>query len=291
MLEAQKKARVLIEALPYIQRFAGEVFVIKIGGSAMKDEQALDSTLTDIVFLDRVGIRPVIVHGGGADISKIMESRALKPRFIRGRRYTDKETLQIVEEVLIGTVNKAVVEKLRSQGSDAVGVHRNSHDVLFARRYAEVDENGDSIDFGFVGKVEKVHPEPIEELCRQGKVPVIAPLAEGDEGTTLNCNADDAASKVAEALKAQKLVYLSDVPGICREVGNEASLASSLSRKEVRELIDKGVVSGGMQPKALECVQAIEAGVKKAHIIDGRLKHSLLLEIFTTEGIGTEIVP
>jgi len=290
MLDAQKKAKILIEALPYIKRFAGSIFVIKIGGSSMKDEEALESTLTDIVFLDTVGIRPVVVHGGGASISRMMELRGLKPRFIRGRRYTDSDTLRLVEEVLVETVNKSIVEKLNAQGSKAVGVHRNSYNVLFAKKYAELDENGRRIDLGYVGKVERADPEPLRKLCRQGEIPVVAPVASDDDGQALNCNADDAASRVAEALRAQKLVYLSDVPGIYLEPENRASLASSLNRREIKKLIDKGVISEGMLPKALECLQAIDGGVKKSHIIDGRLKHSLLLEIFTKEGVGTEIV-
>jgi len=270
MKEAQEKAGILIKALPYIKRFAGKIFVIKIGGSAMKDKDALLSTLTDIVFLDKVGIRPVIVHGGGANISDLMKARGLRPRFIRGRRYTDKQTLAIVEEVLIDTVNKDIVDRLQALGSESVGIHRKSHNVIFARKYTENDENGHTVDFGYVGKVHHIDPGPILELCRDGKIPVIAPLASGDDDETFNCNADDAASKAAEALKAQKLVYLSDVPGICLEPSDESSLASSLNRRQIKELIDKGIISGGMLPKALECLQAIEAGVRKAR---SRLLH------------------
>jgi acetylglutamate kinase len=220
----------------------------------------------------------------------MMELRGLAPRFIRGRRFTDADTLKVVEDVLVGVVNKSIVEKLKEQGSKAVGVHKGNHDVLFAKRYTEPDEAGNAIDFGYVGKVQRVAADPIKKLCRQGCVPVVAPIASDENGQALNCNADDAASKVAEALKAQKLVYLSDVPGIYRDPKNGDSLASSLSRREIKELIDNGVISEGMLPKALECLQAIEAGVKKSHIIDGRLKHSLLLEIFTEEGVGTEVV-
>ena len=291
MKRAQKKTEALIEALPYIKRFAGKVFVIKIGGSAMKDQDALRSTLTDIVFLDAVGIRSVIIHGGGSDISRIMEERGLVPRFIRGRRFTDEETLAIVEEVLIDNVNASIVQEIRALGADSHPVHIKNHNVLFAQKYTEEDEAGAAVDFGFVGKVHKVDPQPIRKLCADNKIPVIAPLARGEDGGEFNCNADDAASRIAEALQAQKLVYLSDVPGVCRDLGNERSLISSLNRAHIKTLIEKGTISGGMLPKVLECLQAIEAGVKKAHIIDGRIKHSLLLEIFTNKGVGTQIVP
>jgi len=287
--EAIQKAAVLIEALPYIQAFEASRFVVKLGGSAMKDEQALISTLTDIVFLHKVGIRPVIVHGGGHYISEAMERSGIKPRFVAGQRYTDEAALAIVEEVLVGQVNAGIVEKIGTLGSPAEGLHPKNGNVLFAEKYS-VGESSEPQDIGYVGRVVKVDTGPILKVISEGQIPVIAPIASDASGQALNCNADNVAFRVAEALSARKLVFLSDVPGILQDPGDEKTLISTLTRSKIDSLISDGRISGGMLPKVRESLEAIEAGVKKVHIIDGRMPHSLLLEIFTRGGVGTEIV-
>jgi len=287
---AEAKAAVLIEALPYLQRFRDRTMVVKFGGAVMDPDRDLSDILFSIVFLSQVGIRPVLVHGGGQFISQAMKEAGKEPVFVRGQRVTDAETLAIVEEVLIDKVNARLVSEIEALGGRAVGLHsRHGKSLLGERLLGEADD-GSPIDLGFVGRVFSVRAAVINEVLEAGAVPVVAPLAVTLDGQTLNCNADGAAWKVAADLRAEKLVILSDVPGILRDQSDEASLLSTVSKDEVEQFERDGVIAGGMLPKVDACVRAVETGVRKAHMIDGRVPHALLLEIFTDEGVGTEIV-
>ncbi len=288
MKEAIQKAKTLIEAMGYIQRYAGKIVVIKMGGSVMDDAQAIKNLLTDVAFMDAVGMRPVIVHGGGKAISKAMESRSLEVNFVQGRRYTDQRTLTVVEHVLCNEINSSIVETLGRLGSSAMGLHTLSSNVLVAEKLFLKD--GDrKIDLGLVGRVTDVNGKLIELLCESDTIPVIAPLARDKTGAKFNCNADTAVGEVAAAVKAEKLVMVSDTHGIRHDPEDADSVARSLSEAEIRKMIESGVISAGMLPKVEACLRAIDAGVKRAHIIDGRFAHSLLLEIFSDDGVGTLI--
>jgi acetylglutamate kinase len=286
--EAIAKARVLIEALDYIQRFADKTVVIKMGGSVMDDEQAMSDLLTDVVFMNTVGLRPVIVHGGGKAISAAMEGQGLEVQFVQGRRYTDQRTLAVVEQVLCSQINRAIVALIETLGSSAMGLHTLSSCVLFADKLF-LEEDGRQIDLGFVGRVTGVNARLIELLCAADTIPVIAPLARDRTGGKLNCNADTAAGEVAAALKAEKLVVVSDTHGIRADSDDPESTISDASEQRIREMIGAGTISAGMLPKVEACLRALAAGVKRAHIIDGRFAHSLLLEIYTAAGVGTVI--
>ena len=285
---AIEKAHTLIEALGYIQRFAGKIIVIKMGGSVMDDERALADMLTDVAFMSAVGMRPVVVHGGGKAISTAMEQRGLAVQFVQGRRYTDQRALTVVEHVLCNEINRHIVGTIESLGTHAMGLHTLSSCVLSAEKLF-LEQDGRRIDLGFVGRVVGVGARLLELLCRAGTVPVLAPLARDRTGSKLNCNADTAAGEVAAALKAEKLVMVSDTHGIRRDPADADSMADVLSEAAIREMIDSGVISGGMLPKVDSCLRALDAGVARAHIIDGRFPHSLLLEIFSDEGVGTLI--
>jgi acetylglutamate kinase len=289
--EAIRKADALIEALGYIRKFHGRFTVIKLGGSVMEEPEALRALLVDIVFMQTVGMRPVVVHGGGKAISFAMERAGLEPRFVQGRRYTDEATLEIAARVLAEEINADMVRHINKFGGRASGLHHKTIQCLFGRRLTLPDENGGAIDLGRVGEVTEVEVPPIENLCLAGVVPVLPSLAEDDDGALLNVNADTAAAAVAMALKADKLVFLTDTPGILRDRSEPASLIRSLTPDECRGLIETSVIDKGMIPKVDACLTSLEAGVKKIHIIDGRLRHSLLLEMYTDTGIGTEIVP
>jgi len=288
MEEAIAKAKVLVEALGYIQRFVDKIVVIKIGGSVMEAEQAMTDLLTDVVFMNTVGMRPVIVHGGGKAINEAMEKRGLEVQFVQGRRYTDQRTLAVVEHVLCNEVNRRIVSLIQQMGSSAMGLHSLSSCVLFGEKLFLTQE-GRKIDLGMVGKVTEVNSRLIELLCRAGTVPVIAPLARDRTGGKLNCNADTSAGEVAAALQAEKLVVVSDTHGIRSDPDDPDSRISVISRDEIRRKIDSGVISAGMLPKVEACLRALDAGVARAHIIDGRIAHSLLLEIYTEAGVGTLI--
>ena len=290
MESAKAKAAVLIEALPYLQKFRGRTVVVKFGGAAMDADGDLSKILFSLVFLSQVGIRPVLVHGGGQLITDAMKEHGKQPVFVRGQRVTDAETLAIVEDVLINTVNVGLVREIEALGGNAVGLHTRHGRPLLGEKLIGKDDQGKAVDLGFVGRVFSVRTAVIEQVLDAGCIPVIAPLAVTLDGESLNCNADSAAWKVAADLKAEKLVVLSDVPGILRDRNNEASLISTVTKADVEQLDREGVISGGMLPKVDACVRAVEAGVRKAHMIDGRVPHALLLEIFTHEGIGTEIV-
>ncbi len=289
--EAQRKAGVLIEALPYMQSFRDRTVVVKLGGKAMTDPAITRSVLTDIVFLEQAGVKPILVHGGGIFISDEMRRRGIEPCFVSGLRVTDEKTVLIAEEV-VRAVNARLVGEIIELGGRAMGLCPPDSYVIQARKCSPVRaQDGAEVDLGYVGDVVSVDGRRIEELCVSDFVPVIPPLARGLHEGCLNVNADFVALKMAEALRAEKLVFLSDIPGVWTRQGDPTSVASTLSESEIRELIANGVISEGMLPKLKSSLDTLRAGVKKVHIIDGRIPHSLLLEIFTDKGIGTEIVP
>jgi acetylglutamate kinase len=295
--EAIRKADVLIEALGFIRKFHGRFTVIKLGGSVMEDPESLRALLIDIVFMQTVGLRPVVVHGGGKAITEAMAKSGLTPRWVQGRRYTDEPTLAIVARVLAEEINADIERHINKFGGRASGLHHKTHQCLYGRRLTLPGENGEPLDLGRVGEVTEVDATPIENLCLAGVVPILPSLAEdedepeeGGEGKLLNVNADTAAAAVAQALHAEKLVFLTDTPGILRDRNDPASLIRGLTPEGCRDLITSGVIDRGMIPKVEACLTSLQAGVRKTHIIDGRLRHSLLLEIFTDTGIGTEIV-
>ena len=284
-----RKANVLIEALHWIRQFRNRITVIKLGGSVMEDQRALTHLLLDVVFMESVGVRPVLVHGGGAAISRAMSAAGIQPRFIQGRRYTDEASLAIVERVLAGDINENLVKQIEELGGSAKALNFNSQNVLFGEK-TSLQRNGERVDLGFVGRVTRVDVPMICELCEKDVVPVIPSMCVGEDGQKLNVNADTVATAVAQALEAEKLVFLSDVNGVRRDKNDPESLIHSLTAKEAQELIASGAVEAGMIPKVQACLETLEHGVRKIHIIDGRLRHSLLLEVFTVEGVGTEIV-
>lgn len=284
-----EKAGVLIEAMPYIRAFRGVTVVIKFGGSAMEDKACHDSILSDAAFLDCAGLKPVIVHGGGKAISRRMAREGIKPVFVNGLRVTDAATVRLVEEVLNHEVNVELVENLVARGAQATGIQGPS--ILQAEKFMPQDATtGRPVDIGFVGRIVAVDAAPVQACMDAGLLPVVTPLGRDASGAIFNINADDAAGAIASALKARKLVFLSDVPGLLRDPKDPASIMSTVSRGEVESLIKSGVIGGGMLPKIQGALDAIAAGVGKVHIIDGRAPHSLLLEIFTDQGIGTEII-
>jgi acetylglutamate kinase len=289
MDDAIRKAEVLIEALSYIRTFRDRLTVIKLGGSAMEDPDALRAILQDVVFMETVGMRPVLVHGGGKPIDRAMAAAGLRPRKILGRRCTDAETLAIVVRVLIEEINAGIVAQIRQHGGRAVGLYADSLRCLFGERLTLPGPEGQPIDLGHVGTVTRVDRALIEDLCAASVVPVIPSLAVGPDGGWLNVNADTAAASVAAALQAEKLVFLTDTPGILLDRSDERSLVSSLDPAGCRDLIARKVIDEGMIPKVEACLEALQAGVRKTHMIDGRLRHSLLLEIYTDRGVGTEI--
>jgi acetylglutamate kinase len=288
--EAIRKADVLIEALGYIRKFHGRFTVIKLGGSVMENPESLRALLVDVVFMQTVGMRPVVVHGGGKAITHAMEQAGLEARFVQGRRYTDDATLDIVARVLTDDINADIVRHIVKFGGKATGLHHKTTECLFGRRLTLPDGNGGGIDLGRVGEVTEVDAQTIENLCLAGVVPVLPSLAEDDDEKLLNVNADTAAAAVAMALRADKLVFLTDTPGILRDRNEPESLIRGLTPDDCRALIAQGVIDKGMIPKVEACLTSLEAGVRKTHIIDGRLRHSLLLEMYTDRGIGTEIV-
>ncbi|WP_435015597.1 acetylglutamate kinase [Tundrisphaera sp. TA3] len=288
--EAIRKADVLIEALGYFRQFHGKFTVIKLGGSVMESPEALQALLVDVVFMQTVGMRPVIVHGGGKAITLAMEKAGLEARFVRGRRYTDPDTLKIVARVLAEEINEDIVRHIKKFGGRASGLHHKTHQCLYGDPITLPGEDGQPIDLGRVGEVTEVDRSPIENMCLAGVVPVLPSLAEDDDGGLLNVNADTAAAAVAVALKAEKLVFLTDTPGILEDRYNPSSLLPSLTPDDCRDLIARGIIDKGMIPKVEASLASLAAGVRKVHILDGRLRHSLLVETYTTTGIGTELV-
>jgi acetylglutamate kinase len=288
--KAIAKASALIEAMEYIRSFKGKIVVVKLGGSILDDPELQKKLLTDVVFMSIVGMQPILVHGGGKAITAAMNEAGLEPVWIQGRRYTDERTLAIAEHTLIKTVNQPICATLTEMGVKAMGLHSLSSCAIFAEPLRLENEDGRKIDLGLVGKVTEVNAELLVTLCNSGTIPVIGPIARSRTGGKLNVNADSIAGHVAAAVKAEKLVVLSDTHGIRMDVDDPESWISSVSEKEIEEMIAKGIISSGMMPKVESCVTALNGGTNKAHIIDGRIPHSLLLEIYTDKGIGTQIV-
>ena len=278
------KSKILIEALPYIKCFSGKTVVIKYGGSAMLNEELKKSVLQDIALMKLVGISPVIVHGGGPEINKMLKQMDKQPEFINGLRVTDEETMEIVEMVLSGKVNKDIVTNIQTQGFNAVGISGKDGNILKARKKLI-----DGQDAGFVGEIIEVNTNLIKILIQNDFIPVIAPTGMDEIGNTYNINADYAASAIAGALSAEKLVFLTDIVGVLRNINDDKSIISNMTVSEAKKLINDGTVSGGMIPKVDCCIEGVEKGVKTVHILDGRVEHSLLLEVFTDTGIGTMI--
>ena len=284
-----EKANVLIEAMPYIQDFKGWVVLVKVGGSVMESDENIERLLTDIAFMNTVGIRPVLVHGGGKAISRGMERAGIAPLFVQGLRVTCAATIGVVEQVLKQEVNAQVVRLLQKHGVNARPLHG---DWIFRaeKKTGRDPTTGESLDWGYVGSPVAVDARPVREMLDAGLLPVITPLGTGPDGQLYNINADTAAAALAMALKVRKLAFISDVPGLLRDVTDAESLITTLRVGEVAALKQAGVVGGGMLPKLDSCVEAIRAGVGKVHLIDGRMAHSLLLEVFTKTGVGTEII-
>lgn len=273
----------MVEALPYIREFEGKTVVIKYGGAAMENPRLRESTTEDIVLMKYVGMNPVIVHGGGPEINRTLQRLGVEAKFHNGLRITDEETVKVVEMVLAGTLNKEIVSLISRAGGNPVGICGKDGNLLHARKLTAKD----GADLGFVGEITGVHFQIISVLCEAGMVPVIAPIATDGHGNTWNVNADTAAGEIAAAIQAEKLVFLTDTPGILRDPKDKATLIHQLNHLEIQELIEKGVIAGGMIPKVEACLKALDYGVAKTHIIDGRVPHSLLLEIFTDRGMGT----
>jgi acetylglutamate kinase len=287
---AINKASALVEALSYIQRFHNKVVVVKIGGSIMDDEQTLSTILNDIVFMNYVGMQPILVHGGGKAINQAMEQAGLVPQMVMGRRYTDERTLAIAEHVLCNQINRFIVNFVQSQGCEAMGLHSLSSVVLFAEKTYVQQPDGRRVDLGYVGEVTSVNARLLQLLVQADSIPCIATIARDQAGGKLNVNADTAAGAVAGAMKAEKLVVVSDTHGIRKDVNDPDSRISHLTVSQINDMVKSGAITSGMLPKVEACVAALRGGVNKAHIIDGRIPHSLLLEIYTEAGIGTEIV-
>ena len=288
-----RTAEVLIEALPYIRRFYDRQIVIKYGGAAMDDETLIQSVMQDIVLMRYVGIRPIIVHGGGPRITAWMDRVGKIPKFIQGLRVTDAETVEIAEMVL-GSINKDIVSHINLHGGKAIGLSGKDANLILAEKQQTqiTDENGQEIDvdLGFVGKIIGVNTESVTALDKGGYIPVIAPIGVGVDGQTYNINADTMAGEIASAFQAEKLIMLTDTRGILRDLSDNETLIPTIRMREVDELVKDGCIAGGMLPKVEACMTALMGGVYKTHIIDGRIPHSLLLEVFTEGGVGTEIV-
>jgi acetylglutamate kinase len=291
MVTILERAQVLMEALPYIRAFYGKCLVVKYGGHAMAQEELKRSFAMDVVLMKYIGMNPVIVHGGGPQIGDLMQRLGKVPHFVQGMRVTDAETMDIVEMVLGGKINKEIVGLINQHGGRAVGLSGKDGGLIKASRLmvrnADSGRDAQLVDIGLVGRVESINPDIIQVLDSSGYIPIIAPIGVGEEGEPYNINADLVAGEIASALKAEKLIVLTDVEGIMDE---QKKLISSLKRAEITKLIEQGVISEGMLPKVEACLTALDGGVRKSHIIDGRQDHALLLEVFTDRGIGTEIV-
>lgn len=294
MFTPLEKANILIEALPYIKKFHGKTVVIKYGGNAMINDELKQAVMNDVILMKLVGMNPIVVHGGGPEINQFLTKLDIKSSFVNGSRVTDAATMEVVEMVLVGKVNKEIVAHINQLGGKAVGLCGKDGQMILARKKygITIDENGQEteVDIGSVGEVEKINTGIIETIMNtNGYIPVIAPIGVGKDGESYNINADFVAGEIAAALGAEKLVLLTDVEGIFADFNDKASIISILRTNEIEGLIKRGVIAGGMIPKVQCCVKALEAGVKRTHIIDGRMRHSILLEIFTNEGIGTMV--
>lgn len=289
MLTPQVRASVLVEALPYIRRFHGRTIVLKYGGHAMLNEELKTAVLTDVVLMHYVGIRPVIVHGGGPEITAMLRRLGIPSRFVNGLRITDRETMEVVEMVLVGRLNKDLVARINRLGGRAVGLSGKDANLLEARKLSSGGEQ--EPDLGFVGEVAAVNPAVVKTLINEGYIPVVAPVGGGSDGETYNINADHVAGRLAASLGADKLLVLTDVPGILAQPDDPDSLLSTVRSGEIPALIAAGKIRGGMIPKVECCLMALERGVGSAHILDGRVPHAVLLELFADHGIGTMVVP
>jgi len=282
----RERAQTLVEALPYIQKFTGKVVVIKYGGNAMISEELFDAVIEDMILLQLVGIHAVLVHGGGPEINEMLDKLGMESRFVNGLRYTDKETMDIVQSILCGKVNKDLVSTIVRKGGSAVGLCGLDGKMLEATKM----DRGDGEDYGLVGDIIKVNPEVVLQAIEDGHIPVIATVAYGiDNETAYNANADTAAAKLAIALGAEKLILLTNTRGVLREKDNDESLIKQIEAKEIENLMAQGIIEGGMIPKIECCADAISGGVRRTHILDGRIPHSILIEMLTDEGAGTMI--
>lgn len=291
MDEAIHKTEVLIQALDWIRQFRNRLVVIKLGGSALEDPATVRSLLKDVVSMEIVGMKPILIHGGGKAINHAMESAGIQPRFVQGRRFTDKDTLEIVAQVLAGTICQSLVAEIENQDGRAVGLsYFNGKNCLIGEKLMLPNDQGEPIDLGFVGQVVGVRRELIEETCAAGVIPVIPSIALDAQGQKYNVNADTAAAAIARLMGVEKLIFLSDVPGIFLNRHDPSTLLSHLKVERCRDLIADGTIDSGMVPKVEAAIEALHAGVGKVHIVDGRMPHSLLLEIYSDRGIGTEIV-
>lgn len=284
-----KDIDVLIEALPYIKKFHGKKILIKYGGHAMVDDEAKSSTARDTVLLKYVGMKPLIVHGGGPEISRSMDKLGKEPKFIKGLRVTDEETMEIIEMVLVGKISTEIVSELIKHDGEAISLSGKDSSLIYAHKKGASKVDEEIVDLGLVGEVDCVNTDLLDMFLDNNYIPVISPVGIAKDGTSLNLNADTVAGEVASAVGAEKLIILTDVPGVLRDPSDPDSLIKKIRISEVPALIEEGIISGGMIPKIETCVKAIENGVESCHIIDGRKKHSLLLEVFTTDGIGTMI--
>jgi acetylglutamate kinase len=285
------KAQTLVEALPYIKEFYGQTMVIKYGGAAMVNDELKFATMEDIVMLKFCGINPVIVHGGGPDITSMMNRLGLEPKFVNGQRYTDEATMDVVEMVLSGKINSEIVTDIQRHGGKAVGLSGKDSGMIIAEKFTgHQSDNKPADDLGFVGDIERVNPTIIKALTAQEFIPVVSPVGMDPKGQTYNINADLVAGALAGALSASKLILLTDSPGILKDPKDPATVYPTLQMDEINDMIQAGIIKGGMIPKVEACMRALEEGVQKTHIIDGRIAHSLILEVYTDEGIGTEIV-
>ncbi len=282
-MDNNKRAEILIQAMPYIQKWSGKTIVVKYGGNAMKSEELKEAVMSDIVLMQLVGINVVLVHGGGPEISQMLDKTGKKSEFINGLRVTDKETIDIVQQVLAGKVNKSLVQHLSVSGGRAIGLCGLDGKMLMAKKLETED------DLGYVGEIDRVNPMVIMDSLKNGYIPVISTIAGGYDGEVYNINADLAAARIASKLGAVKLILMTDIRGLLRDIDDESTLISVVNASEVPALKKEGIISGGMIPKIDCCVDAVRSNVGRAHILDGRLKHSLLLELFSDEGIGTMI--
>lgn len=284
-----KDIDVLIEALPYIKKFHNKKILIKYGGHAMINEEAKSSTARDTVLLKYVGMKPVIVHGGGPEISRSMDKFGIESKFIKGLRVTDEATMRIVEMVLAGKISTDIVSELIKHDGDAISLSGKDSSLIYAHKKEASKIDDEVVDLGLVGEVDEINTDLLEMFLEHDIIPVISPIGIAEDGTSLNLNADTAAGEIASAIDVEKFIILTDVPGVLRDPSDPDSLIQKIKISEVPQLIEEGIITGGMIPKIETCVNAIEKGVKSCHILDGRKKHTLLLEIFTNNGVGTMI--
>lgn len=290
MEKAIEKAKVLLKALPYINAFKGKIVVIKYGGAALDDPQSDNDFITDIIFLASVGIRPILVHGGGKHISRRLKEEGVSTEFVNGLRVTDAQTIKVVEEVLAGEINSNLVQAIEENGGQATGISGVTGRMIRVTKLTGKNEDGTACDWGYVGDVVRVNPRPLFDILMENRIPVVAPLGIDEDGQHYNVNADTIAAEIASSLTVEKLMYITDVDGILRDENDPKSLISTIDMTDVPQLKADGILRGGMLPKVDACVHALKNHVHKTHIVSGRVPHSILLEIFTDKGCGTEII-